>query len=108
MDPDFRSLEDLAEDLPRRAADRRSWMRDNWMALVMLVAWIVAQIFSGAGWVHARETTEGATKADVDRLRNELQQLPATYVRQDVFTQVLMRIEARLTSLDNKTPADRR
>lgn len=99
------TIEDIQDLQPEPAGDRRrkrSWFRDNWMALVMFACWALTQLWNGTDWLHAREHDETATKADVERLRQELQQVPATYVRQDVFTQVLININQRLASIDNK------
>lgn len=103
-------LDDVLEVEPDDAAgDRRhprSWLRENWMPLAMFICWAFTQMWSGTDWLHQRVQSETATKADVERLRQELQSVqatvPATYVRQDVFTQVLININQRLTSIDGK------
>lgn len=87
-------------DVERRA--RGSWWRENWIAVVMFACFLFSQVWSGTDWLHARQTNEGATKEQLEALRHELQAVPNTYVRQDVFTQVLMRIEQRLNSIDDK------
>lgn len=99
------TLEDIQEMQPEPGGDRRrkrSWLSANWMALAMFICWVFVQIWSGTDWLHDRVSGESVTKADIERLRQELQQVPGTYVRQDVFTQVLININQRLTSIDNK------
>lgn len=100
------NLQDIIEiEADDAAGDRRhsqSWFRQNWMALAMFICWAFMQMWSGTDWLHERVHAETATKADVDRLRQELQSIPVTYVRQDVFTQVLININQRLASIDNK------
>lgn len=98
------SLRDSLDAEPEPGGDRRqgSWWRDNWMALAMFVCWALTQLWIGTDWLHARASNETASKAEIEQLRHELQQLPATYVRQDVFAQVLIAINQRLASIDNK------
>lgn len=98
-------LQDIIDVEPSGLGDRRhsrSWLRDNWMAVAMFVGWVLTQMWTSTDWLHQRVQAETATKADLERLRQDLQQVPSTYVRQDVFTQVLIRINERLTSIDNK------
>lgn len=92
------TLEDLLELQP----GRRSWLRENWMAFTMFVLFVVGQLWTSTDWLHARETNEVVTKAEVRRLEEELRAVPNLYVRQDVFTQVLININQRLASIDNK------
>lgn len=105
MDRDDRTLRDILEEQPGgESGDRRhspSWWRQNWMAVAMFVCWAFMQIWSGTDWLHARENNEGATAREVADLRRELQAMPNTYVRQDVFTQVLININTRLSSIDD-------
>lgn len=100
------TLQDILDSQPGGASGdrrkKRSWIGENWMALAMFVCWALTQLWSGTDWLHTRQSNELATKADVERLRQELQAVPSTYVRQDVFTQVLININQRLASIDNK------
>lgn len=98
-------LQEILDVEPSVLGDRRhsrSWLRDNWMAVALFIGWALTQVWSSTDWLHQRVQIETVTKADVERLRQDLQQVPSTYVRQDVFTQVLIRINERLTSIDNK------
>jgi hypothetical protein len=90
--------------VPRRVRDR---VRD-WLPYVMFLAWVFLQIWQGTGWLHAREATELDTAKEVAALREEVRKVPDIYMRRDVFTEVLVRINERLTSIDNKLAGDRR
>lgn len=79
----------------------KRWLADNWLGVVTIAGWIVTQLLTGNGWVHAREATEGNLAQQVQSLRNELADARATYVRQDVFVQVIARFEQHLQSIDN-------
>lgn len=87
---------------------RGRWLRDNWIACVMFTVWAFVQIWTGSDWFHTRETTEVATKRDLETLRQQLENVPSTYVRRDVFNEVLVRINEHLASIDNKLAGERR
>lgn len=91
-----------------RPPSRGRWLREHWMPLVMFAAWAFAQLWTGSDWFHTRESNEVATKRDVEVLRQQLEALPATYVRRDVFQEVLVRINEHLASIDNKLAGERR
>lgn len=99
-------LEDIIEMQPGGLhGDRRrgaSWWSQNWIAVSMFACTIFSQIWLGTDWLHARQTNEVVTAKDIEALRRELQAVPNLYVRQDVFTQVLVNINQRLASIDNK------
>jgi hypothetical protein len=80
----------------------RSWWKNNWMAFIMFLAVILTQIWNGTNWLHARESDQVVTRAELLRLEQEIQAVPNTYVRQDVFTQVLININQHLSSIDSK------
>jgi hypothetical protein len=87
---------------------QRSWWKANWMTFVLVAVTIVTNLWNGTNWLHARESEQAVTKADIQRLEAALRDIPNTYVRQDVFTQVLVQIRDRLQSLDNKKDAGNR
>lgn len=95
------------QPLPPGFQRQRSWWRANWMTFVLVAVTIVTNLWNGTNWLHARESTEAVTKADIQRLESAIREIPNTYVRQDVFTQVLVQIRDRLASLDDKKNAPR-
>lgn len=102
-------LEEIIARRPRPLYETRlrGWWRNNWMAFVMCLAVVISQIWNGTDWLHARESNEAVTKADIQRLEAALREIPNTYVRQDVFTQVLVQIRDRLANLDAKKESGR-
>jgi hypothetical protein len=92
----------------RRPKTRRERMAEHWVGIAMFVVWLLGQIVSGTDWLHTRESNESQTAKDLAAVRLELQKVPETYVRRDVFGEVLNNINQRLTSIDNKLAAERR
>jgi hypothetical protein len=92
--------------MPAKAPFRRR-LRE-WAPELMFIAWMVSQLLAGTGWLHAREATEVDTAKELAMLREELRRVPETYVRRDVFQEVLVRINERLVSIDNKLAGERR
>lgn len=91
--------------------DRRTlgeWLRANWIGLGMFAIVLYGQLWNGSGWLHARENSEQVTQQQLEELRKQIEKVDNTYVRQDVFTQVLVNINQRLASIDNKLSKERR
>lgn len=108
---DQTSRQELLEIIDRQPGlrpTRGRWLRDNWMPLVMFAVWALAQVWTSSDWLHTRESNEVATKREVEALRQQLENVPVTYVRRDVFNEVLVRINEHLASIDNKLAGDRR
>lgn len=105
-------LQDIIDRQPgmerRRVRTKLEQLVQHWVGIAMFVAWLVGQLAQGTDWLHTRETNEKSAREQIDALRLELAQVPVTYVRRDVFGEVLNNINQRLTSIDNKLAADRR
>lgn len=91
-----------SNDDERGPKTSRSWWKHNWMGFILFLVVILSQIWNGTNWLHARESDSAVTRADLLRLEAEIQAVPNTYVRQDVFTQVLININQHLSSIDSK------
>jgi hypothetical protein len=86
-------LQDIIDAQP---GNRRRFLRQNWLALAMFVAWIVTQIVTSGNWLAARTDKEVS-------LSEQVHDLQINSVRKDVFDQVLRRIDERLASIDAKS-----
>jgi hypothetical protein len=95
-------IEAQPEPERRRVRTKAERLREHWMAILMAASWGLGQVWTSTDWLHARETNERATMRDVEDVRRENREIARTYVRQDVFDQVLKRIEEHLASMDNK------
>lgn len=89
-------------DTQTAAKPKANWFKDNWLALVMFVTWVLGQSLSTGGWVQQRDNREANLAAQVEDLRAQLVDVRAKYVRQDVFEQVLRRIDDHLANIEDK------
>lgn len=78
----------------------RSWWRNNWIAFAMFASVLLTNIWNGTDWLHARASEELVTRADIARIEQQLNAIQANYVRQDVFTEVLLDIRAQLARIE--------
>lgn len=81
---------------------RNNWWKDNWLALAMFGTWVLGQSLGAGGWVQQRDNREANLTAQVEDLRAQLVDVRAKYVRQDVFEQVLRRIDDHLANIEDK------
>lgn len=95
---DERFLIDTATD-PK---PKTNWFRDNWLALAMFIAWVLGQSLGAGGWVQQRDNREANLTLQVEDLRAQLVEVRTKYVRQDVFEQVLRRIDDHLANIEEK------
>lgn len=81
---------------------KTNWYKDNWLALAMFIAWVMGQSLGAGGWVQQRDNREANLAAQVEDLRAQLVDVRSKYVRQDVFEQVLRRIDDHLANIEEK------
>jgi hypothetical protein len=99
---DQRTLRDIMDLQPEPASAvrrRGSWLRQNWLAVLMFITWAVGQAASGGAWAKSRESSETSMAGELRQLREELQRDELTFVRNDVFREVLQRIEQKIDNL---------
>lgn len=108
MGHDLTAVFDLPPEPSGRPRSRLQRRLRDWLPYVMFLAWVFAQVWQSSGWLHARESTEVDLVREVAAMHEELRKVPDVYVRRDVFTEVLLRINERLTSIDNKLAGERR
>lgn len=95
-------MEMQPEPASHRLRRRRHWLAENWLAVVMFLAWVLTQLWTGGSWVFARQHNDDELAEQLHQLRAELNAAGQTYVRQDVWSTWSTAVLARLDSIDRK------